>query len=619
MLTRLKAFLDERAGLYALRDAVLDAPIPGGARLAYAFGAMLLALLFTEAATGIALAMMYAPSAQTAWASVFYVQYRTHWGGLVRALHHWAADALVVVCLCHFAQVVLFGAYKRPREVNFWIGLALFGLIFAEAHTGTLLPWDQRAYWIARVESEIAGSVPVVGVIAQRWVQGGRDLGSLTLTRLYGLHVALVPLLGVLLVAAHLALYRRHGVTFLPDVVDPARLDEPVQGGAARPARVARYWPDQAWIDALGALAALAVVYYLARRHGAPLEAPAEPEGEYPARPEWYLLWLFRLRKSFSGRGEIIATVVIPSVAIAYLLALPLIDRSPVRAVRRRWPVLGGVLLIGIGIASLTYSSLRHDARDPQLARARRQADRAAARALALAMHGIPLEGPREMVRNDPRERPRELFEEHCGSCHAPPGAPLREPDGSRSAARGPTLAGFGTRDWARALLVNPDADDLFGRTGIHEMPPMAQRLGPEDTTAVIEYLYAQSLERGDPPADAALVARGAEVYFNRCTRCHQGRGDRSETPADERTAPDLTGWGSREWLRDQIRRPAMPYHYGDANEMPAFAEELREHEIEWIIDYVRSLRAARAPAPQPPPPRRPAADAPTQGANSEQ
>jgi ubiquinol-cytochrome c reductase cytochrome b subunit len=450
--------------------------------------------------------------------------------------------------------------------------------------------------------------MPVVGPLAATFLQGGRTLGTLSITRLNAVHTALLPLLTLLVIAAHVALVRRTGPTPPASVplnaLPRGATEADIEAARARGIRVDRYWPAQAARDALAALAVVAAVYYLARRHGAPLTAPADPSGDFPARPEWYLLALFKLRKYFEGPKEILATVVIPGAVSTFFVLLPLIDRAPTRALRARVPYVAGAYACVLFVAGLTVMSVRSDARDATYQQALRLSERRAARAMQLAAMGVPPEGPLEMVRNDPQVRPRELFTELCASCHAENGAPLHEANGHRSAARGPSLQGFGSRAWLRSMLDNPDADDLFGRTNIHDMPSQATRLGPDGMNAVVEYLYGQSVEQGDPPADAALALRGDEIYHRRCTQCHQGAGDQSETPPEDRDAPDLTGWGSRAWIRAQIVNAAKPENYGSRNEMPAFGERLAGRELEWVVDYVRGLRARTAPEVPPPPPR---------------
>lgn len=283
MKGRLAAFsgwLDERVGHRALLSKLLEEPIPGGARFAYVFGSTLLGAFLVQAVTGAALMSAYAPSDKTAWASVHYISTQLAGGWLVRGLHHYGAQAMVILLAAHMAQVAFFGAYKRPREVTWWVGLGLFAITLGFALTGYLLPWDQKGYWATRVATNIAGTIPVVGGFQQRALQGGSEYGSLTLTRFYTLHVFVLPASLAVLAAAHLALFRRHGVT--PSVkADTSRFD--------------RFFPKQMFLDTAAVLAVLASVLYLAvRDHGAPLDAPADPSSDYPARPEWYFLALFQ-------------------------------------------------------------------------------------------------------------------------------------------------------------------------------------------------------------------------------------------------------------------------------------------------------------------------------------
>jgi mono/diheme cytochrome c family protein len=214
----------------------------------------------------------------------------------------------------------------------------------------------------------------------------------------------------------------------------------------------------------------------------------------------------------------------------------------------------------------------------------------------------VGLEGPLDLLRNDPATRPAALFAEHCGGCHTPANTPI-------ALSKGPTLDGFASRAWATAMLVNPEADALFARTDIHDMPSQAKRLGPEGIAAVSEYLFSLSIEPDESLApgerpDTALVAKGSELYHTKCTTCHLGEGDLSETDIADRDAPDLTGWGTRNWIRRQIVAPDSFKHYGRRNTMPAFLNEIGARETEMLVRYVRALRATTAPPPQPRAPR---------------
>ena len=176
----------------------------------------------------------YSPSSSMAWASVFYISHEMWWGWFIRGVHHFAAQAMVVLLVLHLLQVLWAGAYRRPREFNWWFGMALLFLTLGFSLTGYLLPWDQKGYWATKVATNIMGGAPVVGPYLQKIVVGGPDYGNQTVTRFYGLHVGVLPTLLVLCLAAHIALFRRHGIT-------------PPPNAEKRP--TGQFWPEQLFMD----------------------------------------------------------------------------------------------------------------------------------------------------------------------------------------------------------------------------------------------------------------------------------------------------------------------------------------------------------------------------------
>src|SRR5205807_7077473 len=186
----------------------LDERVPGGARWAYVFGSALVFLLIAQLASGLALAMSYSASVPAAWASVARIE-QSGLGHLLRGLHAHGATFLLAVAGLHLMQTALYGAYRKPREATWWLGLVLLGLLLAFCLTGSLLPWDERGYWATRVTLGIAGTVPVMGPSLQRVLAAGPELGNLALTRFYAVHAMLLPLLLLALAAAHVAGMRR--------------------------------------------------------------------------------------------------------------------------------------------------------------------------------------------------------------------------------------------------------------------------------------------------------------------------------------------------------------------------------------------------------------------------
>ncbi|HEU5056725.1 MAG TPA: cytochrome b N-terminal domain-containing protein, partial [Kofleriaceae bacterium] len=235
---KLGDWLDRRTGHRAALRWALDEPVAGGASFAYVFGSVLAFLLVLQIVTGVLLATAYSPSATDAWGSVAYIQDQMTLGWFVRGLHSHGASAMVVVAGLHLLQTALYGAYKAPRELNWWVGVAMLGVLLAFALTGYLLPWDQTGYWATKVATGIAGTTPLAGQAIQEIAQGGNEYGNLTLTRFFALHVLVLPAAMIGLFAVHLFLFRRHGVT-----------PHWWLGDEALARRTRPFWPDQMFKD----------------------------------------------------------------------------------------------------------------------------------------------------------------------------------------------------------------------------------------------------------------------------------------------------------------------------------------------------------------------------------
>ena len=201
------AWVEERFGLSAVKALGQHKLVPRHRHSVwYYLGGMTLFLFLLQVATGILLTLYYRPSPDEAFESVRFITGEVPFGWLIRGLHHWAASALVVLAIAHLIRVILHGAYKYPREFTWFSGVALLLLVFAFGLTGSLLPWDQRAYWATQVRIEIFATIPVVGDFVARLIQGGEELSGLTLSRFYAAHVWLFPLMLFALIAAHLRL-----------------------------------------------------------------------------------------------------------------------------------------------------------------------------------------------------------------------------------------------------------------------------------------------------------------------------------------------------------------------------------------------------------------------------
>ncbi len=206
-------FWESRTGWSLLKQVLFLEPLPGGSRWAAAFGSLLLFSFVLQVVTGVLLAMSYAPSVETAWPSVKYIQEEAALGGFIRAVHHWGSSAMVILLLAHLVQVFVWGAYKKPRELTWMVGVLLLACTLGLAFSGYLLPWDQKAYWATKVGLGIASTTPGIGDGLRTLLQGGPEMGNLTLTRFFAIHTFLLPGVVILLVVVHLYLFRRHGVT----------------------------------------------------------------------------------------------------------------------------------------------------------------------------------------------------------------------------------------------------------------------------------------------------------------------------------------------------------------------------------------------------------------------
>jgi menaquinol-cytochrome c reductase cytochrome b subunit len=183
----------------------------------YCFGGMVFILIAFQLLTGIFLAFYYVPDAAgnpaPAYQSVQAIMSSVYLGWLVRGVHFWSANLLVVVIVLHMARVFWTGSYRAPRELNWMVGVIMLLIVLAFSLTGYLLPWDTKAYWATSVTIKIAASAPLLGPLTETILQGGPTLGANTLQRFFTVHVFILPALIVLLMYVHFRLIRKHGIS----------------------------------------------------------------------------------------------------------------------------------------------------------------------------------------------------------------------------------------------------------------------------------------------------------------------------------------------------------------------------------------------------------------------
>jgi ubiquinol-cytochrome c reductase cytochrome b subunit len=476
--------------------------------------------------------------------------------------------------------------------------LLLVPLMLVWAITGNPLSASQKGLAQIEVEGNILGSTPLVGPVLQRILIGGEEVGHLTLTHLYFLHVGLLPLLVTVLLVIHVSQVYRHGLT-------PRR-------GAAEATSARPYWPYQSIRNLTVLTAVMGLIAFLALRYGAPLDAPADTTIAHVPRPEWYFRPLFELRRYFTGDWEFVATIVIPSAALLLLLVIPAIDRWC-------WPRVSlvvrlALIVVGLGaVGGLTLLSFSRDWRDAEFLAAEEGAAERAERARELARHQhVPPEGAVALLRNDAKMRGPLLFAEHCASCHSHTdsrgqGIASNEPSA-------PNLFGFGSPAWIGGIL-DPDrivSDHYFGNTKFADgemVATIAEKFdsagSPEEAESLRDQLadVARALsaeaalprQAAEDTRDAQLIAKGKELLAGdlACTDCH-----RFHDAGELGSAPDLTGYGSREWLIGMIGNPQHERFYADDrnDRMPAFAADahqpranlLSQRDIELLVDWLR-------------------------------
>lgn len=221
MIGKVYTWLDDRVGIETLDSALVSRHVPK-LNWFYTLGFASLFTFILMAVTGMFLAAYYAPTTDHAYDSVKYLTEVVTFGWVIRGIHHYGASAMVIIVALHMLRTFYFGAYKYPRELTWVSGVALLGVVLGLGFTGYLLPWDQKAYWATVVGTLVPESIPVVGELSKVILRGGQDMGALTLTRFYAIHMLMLPSLMLVFLGIHLYLVVKIGITPLPSKLDEA-------------------------------------------------------------------------------------------------------------------------------------------------------------------------------------------------------------------------------------------------------------------------------------------------------------------------------------------------------------------------------------------------------------
>ena len=351
MIEKVYNWVDERINLKQLEAKLLNEPIPGGARYAYTYGSVLLFIFAMQVVTGIMLMFYYAPTVDHAYSSTKYILEVLPYGWFILSFHFWGSSAMVVIAVAHMSQVFLWGAYKKPREMVWLVGLVLLTIVLGFGFTGYLLPWDQKAYWATTVGVEIFDKVPLIGDFLGRFIKGGPIPGAQTLSRFYVIHVMILPLSLAGLAGLHVFLFRRAG---------PAG---PFRGTKQElEAKAEYFFPTQVFKDIVVMGVVFVAITAMTFIEPAHLLEEASPEAsDFNPEPEWYFLFLFQLLRLpiFSGEfGQFWGAVGVPGLFALLLVSLPFINRNPDRNLAKRPIAILGWVTVMTSIAVLTWLAI---------------------------------------------------------------------------------------------------------------------------------------------------------------------------------------------------------------------------------------------------------------------
>ncbi|MFQ6007703.1 MAG: cytochrome bc complex cytochrome b subunit [Candidatus Zixiibacteriota bacterium] len=348
--SKLYHWIDERFKVAALVDYMSHKVVPSHKHSTFYYvGGITLFLFIIQVLTGILLLMYYRPGADTAYESVRFIVANVSFGWLIRSLHSWSANLMILAAFIHMFSVYFTQAYRKPRELTWLTGIALLGLALLFGFSGYLLPWNELSFFATRVGTGIAGAIPIVGKKLMIIMRGGEEVTGATIGRFFGLHVAILPGLFTVLLAAHLIFIQRQGMS------------EPLDWTYKPPSekKFMKFFPNfllrdlLVWLIVLNILAILTVFFPdgIGVLHW-PLGTKADPFAPPPPviRPEWYFMFTFQALKLLPAHiwvieGEVFGIILFTIGGLVWTL-VPFLDRKSASGQRSKFFTLFGVFVL---------------------------------------------------------------------------------------------------------------------------------------------------------------------------------------------------------------------------------------------------------------------------------
>ena len=355
-------WIDDRFPLSSLiREHATDYYASKNFNIWYIFGVLSLVVLVIQLLTGIFLTMSYKPSAKEAFDSVEYIMRSVEWGWLIRYMHSTGSSFFFIVVYLHMFRAMLYGSYKKPRELVWIVGMLIYFCLIAEAFFGYLLPWGNMSYWAAQVIVNLFGAIPYVGETLTEWIRGDYYISDITLNRFFAFHVIAIPLGIIALVFAHI-LALHHVGSNNPDGIEIKNYKDeqgkPIDGVAFHPYHTSK---DLVWITVFLILF-FAAVFFAPEMGGYFLEVdnfePANPlQTPEHIVPAWYLTPYYAILRAIPDK--LMGAIALAS-SVLFFVFLPWLDKCKVKSIRYRgWQYKLALSFFTISFVVLGYLGMQ--------------------------------------------------------------------------------------------------------------------------------------------------------------------------------------------------------------------------------------------------------------------